>query len=178
MHVGQDLTQLAHAYGRYEAIISNCHVRVAFAANKVETAKLISDMAGTMTVHKETRTYTGSRLNPVLMHVMASEQETSRPLLTPDEVMRLPDDSALVFVAGHPAIYARKIRYYEDPEFRTRSELPAPTKSDRLEHDWTHWTSRARVFPARPAEEAQTSLIVEEEPGVEEAEVNRPNEVF
>jgi len=37
----QDLTQLAHAYGRYGAIISNCHVRVAFAAfaaNKVETA--------------------------------------------------------------------------------------------------------------------------------------------
>jgi len=33
-----DLTQLAHAYGRYEAIISNCHVRVAFAANEVETA--------------------------------------------------------------------------------------------------------------------------------------------
>ena len=30
-------------YGRYEAIISNWHVRVAFAANKVETAKLISD---------------------------------------------------------------------------------------------------------------------------------------
>ena len=76
----QDLTQLAHAYGRYEAIISNCHVRVAFAANKVETAKLISDMVGTMTVHKETRTYTGSRLNPVLMHVMASEQERLGPL--------------------------------------------------------------------------------------------------
>src|SRR6266436_1932832 len=173
----QDLTQLAHAYGRYEAIISNCHVRVAFAANKVETAKLISDMVGTMTVHKETRTYTGSRLNPMLMHVMASEQETSRPLLTPDEVMRLPDDSALVFVAGHPAIYARKIRYYQDPEFRTRSALPAPKESDRLEHDWSHWTSRAipRVLPAVPPEEAQTSLIPEDEPdGVEETEVIRP----
>jgi type IV secretion system protein VirD4 len=136
-------------------------VRVAFAANKVETAKLISDMVGTMTVHKETRTYTGSRLNPVLMHVMASEQETSRPLLTPDEVMRLPDDSALVFVAGHPAIYARKIRYYADPDFRSRAAVPAPTESDRIEHDWSHWTLRAfpRVFPAVPPEEAQTSLL-------------------
>ena len=177
----QDLTQLAQAYGRYEAIISNCHVRVAFAANKVETAKLISDMVGTMTVHKETRTYTGSRLNPVLMHVMASEQETSRPLLTPDEVMRLPDDSALVFVAGHPAIYARKIRYYQDPEFRTRSALPAPKESDRLEHDWSHWTSRAipRVLAAVQPEEAQASLIPDDEPdGSEETEVIRPREVF
>ena len=138
-------------------------------------------MVGTMTVHKETRTYTGSRLNPVLMHVMASEQETSRPLLTPDEVMRLPDDSALVFVAGHPAIYARKIRYYQDPEFRTRSALPAPKESDRLEHDWSHWTSRAipRVLAAVPPEEAQSSLIPEDEPdGVEETEVIRPREVF
>lgn len=138
----QDLTQLAHAYGRYESIISNCHVRVAYAANKVETAKLISDMAGTMTVHKETRTYTGNRLNPVLMHVMASEQETSRPLLTPDEVMRLPEDAALIFVAGQPTIYGRKIRYYVDPVFSERAKIPAPAVSDRIAHDWSHWTAR------------------------------------
>src|SRR5437870_7466948 len=102
------------------------------------------------------------------MHVMASEQETSRPLLTPDEVMRLPDDSGLVFVAGHPAIYARKIRYYADPEFRSRAALRAPTESDLIEHDWSHWTFRAfpRVFPAVPPEEAQTSLLT----GAEEEE--------
>jgi type IV secretion system protein VirD4 len=176
----QDLTQLAHAYGRYEAIISNCHVRVAFAANKVETAKLISDMVGTMTVHKETRTYTGSRLNPVLMHVMASEQETSRPLLTPDEVMRLPDDAALVFVAGHPPIYSRKIRYYEDPEFGTRAAIAAPSQSDRLEHDWSHWTSRAiaRVVPTPSGDETQTSLALEDEPDAEGADLIRSNEAF
>jgi len=176
----QDLTQLAHAYGRYEAIISNCHVRVAFAANKVETAKLISDMVGTMTVHKETRTYTGSRLNPVLMHVMASEQETSRPLLTPDEVMRLPDDAALVFVAGHPAIYSRKIRYYEDPDFRARASIAAPAQSDRLEHDWSRWTSRAiaRVMPAQSDDESQTTLALEEEPDAEAAAVIPPTEAF
>jgi type IV secretion system protein VirD4 len=138
----QDLTQLAHAYGRYDSIVSNCHVRVAYAANKVETARLISDMAGTMTVHKETRTYTGNRLNPVLMHVMASEQETSRPLLTPDEVMRLPEDAALIFVAGQPAIYGRKIRYYVDPVFSARAKVHAPTRSDRLVHDWSHWAAR------------------------------------
>jgi type IV secretion system protein VirD4 len=41
----QDLTQLAHAYGRYESIISNCHVRIAYAANKIETAKTPSSCA-------------------------------------------------------------------------------------------------------------------------------------
>jgi type IV secretion system protein VirD4 len=175
----QDLTQLAQAYGRYEAIISNCHVRVAFAANKVETAKLISDMVGTMTVHKETRTYTGNRLNPVLMHVMASEQETSRPLLTPDEVMRLPDDAALVFVAGHPPIYARKIRYYEDPTFAARAALSAPRESDRLEHDWSDWTSRAipRVYPTLPPEEAEQSPPSEEPRDAEQADTEETTRI-
>src|SRR5205807_6734717 len=146
----QDLAQLSHAYGQYESIISNCHVRVAYAANKVETAKLISDMAGTMTVHKEVRTYTGSRLTPMLMHVMAGEQETSRPLLTPDEVMRLPEEAALIFVAGHPPAYGRKIRYFRDPVFSQRAMIPPPTRSDRLTHDWSHWTARAPSSDSDP----------------------------
>jgi len=142
----QDVAQLAHAYGRYESIVSNCHVRTVFAANRVETAKLISDMAGTMTVHKTTRTYGGSRANAVLMHVTAGEQETARALLTPDEVMRLPDDVALIFVAGQPPIYGRKIRYYVDPVFRARAAISPPARSDRLTPDWTHW--RSRVSPS------------------------------
>jgi type IV secretion system protein VirD4 len=107
-------------------------------------------MAGTMTVHRETRTYTGNRLNPILMHVMASEQETQRPLLTPDEVMRLPDDAALIFVAGQPPIYGHRIRYYEDPTFAARAAIPPPASSDRLLHQWRTW--------AEPAGLARTAL--------------------
>jgi type IV secretory pathway TraG/TraD family ATPase VirD4 len=107
-------------------------------------------MAGTMTVHRETRTYTGNRLNPILMHVMAAEQETQRPLLTPDEVMRLPDDAALIFVAGQPPIYGRRIRYYEDPIFAARASIRPPAASDRLPHQWSTW--------AGPAGSARTAL--------------------
>jgi type IV secretion system protein VirD4 len=139
----QDLAQLAQTYGRDESIVSNCHVRIAYTANKVETAKVVSEMAGIMTVHREARTYTGNRLNPVLMHVMASEQQLQRPLLTPDEVMRLPDNAALVFVAGRPPIYGRRIRYYEDPVFADRASVPPPVGSDRLAHDWGTWREPA-----------------------------------
>lgn len=124
--IAQDLSQLYAAYGRNESILSNCHIRIAYAPNKVETAKLLSDMAGQMTVHKETRTYTGSRLQPVLMHVIAAEQETSRPLLAPDEAMRLPGDDALIFVAGLPPIYGKKIRYFQDPVFSRRAQMAPP----------------------------------------------------
>src|SRR5207247_2449020 len=77
-----------------------------------------------------------SRLSPVLLHVMASEQELRRPLLTPDEVMRLPDDTALIFVAGRAPIYGGRIRYYEDPVFADRASVPPPVGSDRLAHAW------------------------------------------
>lgn len=135
----QDLSQLYAAYGRDESIVSNCDIRVAYAPNKVETARLLSDMAGAMTVHKETRTYTGNRLNPVLMHVLASEQESHRPLLTPDEALRLPPDAALVFVSGSRPILGRKLQYFRDPRFAERARIPAPAISDRLPHRSCSW---------------------------------------
>ncbi|MCR9095687.1 MAG: type IV secretory system conjugative DNA transfer family protein [bacterium] len=119
--VVQDLEQLRALYGRDEAISANCDVRVAFRPNKLETARVLSEMTGQTTVHKETRTYTGSRLSPWLGHVIAAEQETQRALLTSDEIMRLGDDAALIFAPGLRPILGAKIRYYEDPTFSQRA---------------------------------------------------------
>jgi hypothetical protein len=68
-------------------------------------------------------------------------------------------------------IRTRKIRYYEDPTFMTRAAVTAPAESDRLEHDWSHWTSRAiaKVYPTVPAEGAQQSLLPEEPPEPDQA---------
>jgi type IV secretory pathway TraG/TraD family ATPase VirD4 len=41
-----------------------------------------------------------------------------RALLTSDEVRRLPSDRQILFKAGAPPIFARKLRYYADYEFR------------------------------------------------------------
>jgi len=128
----QDLSQLYAAYGRNESIVSNCGIRVAFTPNRIETARLLSDMAGTMTVHRSRRMYSGHRLSPWLSHVMASEEESQRPLLTPDEALRLPEDAALVFRSGHRPIYAEKLRYYEDRRLLERARIPAPEVSDRI----------------------------------------------
>jgi type IV secretion system protein VirD4 len=141
--IAQDLSQIALAYGKEEAITSNCHVQVAFAANRLETAEWISKRTGVRTVHKEQRTYTGSRFALWLPHVIASESESQRALLTPDEVMRLPEDDAVVFVAGFPAILGKKIRYYQDAEFSRRAAIPAPEESDRIPHDWSFWLKKS-----------------------------------
>jgi type IV secretion system protein VirD4 len=50
--ITQDIRQIVDAYGPNESIVSNCHVRIAFAPNQVETAELLSRMTGTQTVQK------------------------------------------------------------------------------------------------------------------------------
>ncbi len=126
--IAQDLSQIYAAYGRDESIVSNCAVRVAFAPNKIETARLLSEMAGIATVRHQHRTRSES-------HVSVSEPENQRPLLTADEAMRLPGDAALIFVPGSPAIYGTKIRYYLDAEFSQRAKIRPPRFSDRIEHE-------------------------------------------
>jgi type IV secretion system protein VirD4 len=142
--IAQSLNQIVKAYGENNAILDNCHVRVAFSTNDERTAKRISDALGTATEQRAMRNYAGHRLAPWLAHVMVSRQETSRPLLTPGEVMQLPATEELVLVSGLPPIRARKLRYYEDRNFTARL-LPPPVLGDHgfkdapapRPHDWT-----------------------------------------
>ena len=121
--ITQDLSQLNKAYSKDESIMSNCHIRIAFAPNKIETAELLSKMTGSSTVAHTQRNFSGSRLSVVLNNVSTNEQLTQRSLLTADETMRLPPSDELVFVAGHAPIYAKKIIYYKDPAFIKRQKL-------------------------------------------------------
>ena len=126
--IAQSLNQIEKAYGEHNAILDNCHVRIAFATNDERTAKRISDALGTATEQRAMRNYAGHRLAPWLAHVMVSRQETARALLTPGEVMQLNPADELVLVSGQPPIRAKKLRYYEDGAFTARV-LPAPDLS-------------------------------------------------
>ena len=158
--IAQSLNQIEKAYGPNNSILDNCHVRVTFATNDERTAKRISDALGTKTEQRAQRNYSGHRLAPWLAHVMVSSQETSRPLLTPGEVMQLPSEDEVVLVAASPPVKAKKLRYYEDENFTSRvidppEVLPTPgAKPDdwqdvtgefdfRLAPSWTKITDEA-----------------------------------
>ncbi|WP_319411288.1 conjugal transfer protein TraG [uncultured Cohaesibacter sp.] len=130
--IAQSLNQIERAYGQNNAILDNCHVRVAFASNDERTAKRISDALGTATELRDSTNYAGHRLAPWLGHLMVSRQETARPLLTPGEVMQLPPADEIVMLAGTPPIRARKVRYYEDARFNERLLSP-PDMSYRFD---------------------------------------------
>ena len=159
--IAQSLNQIAKAYGETNSILDNCHVRVAFASNDERTARRISDALGTATEQRAMRNYAGHRLAPWLAHVMVSRQETSRQLLTPGEVMQLPATDEIVLISGLPAIRARKLRYYEDCNFKTRV-LQAPLLSpdgysDRPAAVTDDWTGRTAPQPVQPAADATLS---------------------
>jgi len=140
--ITQDVQQLYKAYTNYESIISNCHIRIAYAPNKVETAEWMSKMAGQSTVIKEQISTSGKRFGMMLDQVSRSYQEVQRPLMTADEIMQLPGPKKdakgdivepgemLVFVAGHPVIRGRQILYFYDPTFSKRSKITPPTNTD------------------------------------------------
>lgn len=128
--IAQSLNQIMKAYGENNSILENCHVRIAFASNDERTAKRISDALGTATEQRAMRNYAGHRLAPWLAHVMVSRQETSRPLLTPGEVMQLDPADELILISGVPPIRAKKLRYFEDSNFAGRVAPPP-----RLSHE-------------------------------------------
>src|SRR3984893_11838892 len=165
--IAQSLNQISKAYGENNAILDNCHVRIAFSSNDERTAKRISDALGTATELRAQRNYPGHRLSPWLSHVMISRQETARPLLTPGEVMQLPPADELALVSGLAPIRAKKLRYYEDRNFISRI-MPAPELSeggytDRPPARQDDWSGQVRETDARLEVAASSAFAVSEE---------------
>jgi type IV secretion system protein VirD4 len=169
--IAQSLNQIEKAYGPNNAILDNCHVRVAFATNDERTAKRISDALGTATELRAQRNYAGHRLSPWLGHLMVSRQESARPLLTPGEVMQLSANEEIVMVSGQPPIRARKLRYFEDSNFTSRI-LPAPTLqakgyADRPAAKADDWTGLAVPVVFKSAEpRGSTAAGVDDDGGL------------
>ncbi len=185
--IAQSLNQISKAYGENNAILDNCHVRIAFSSNDERTAKRISDALGTATELRAQRNYAGHRLSPWLSHVMVSRQETARPLLTPGEVMQLPPADELVLVSGLAPIRAKKLRYYEDRNFTTRvaaapmlAEDGYADKPTPRPDDWggqvrgPHIRLAAAVDEESGLSEDEGGLQQQRHPGLPEEGVSKP----
>lgn len=120
----QDLHQLRATYGqRAGTFLSNAGlVQVASPAD-LETAQWLSRVLGSETVAYETASASHSQPT-AFSGGQASDSEgtsthlASRPLLTPDEAMRLRPDRQVLLRPGHRPVLAAKLRHYEDEEFR------------------------------------------------------------
>jgi len=138
----QDINQLYAHYGRDEAITSTCHVQCAFAPNRIETAEHLSKLTGQTTVVKEQITTSNRGWST---NVSRSTHEVSRPLLAPDEAMRMKGarkdahdmiteaGSMIVYVAGYPAIMGLQPLYFKDPELARRARSWPAGRRERMQ---------------------------------------------
>jgi type IV secretion system protein VirD4 len=143
--ISQDINQLKSresGYGPDETITSNCHVQTAFPPNRLETAEHLSKLTGQTTIVKEQVTRSGRGL---ASQVSTTMHEVQRPLLTPDECLRMPGPQKndrdlitragdmVVYCAGFPAIYGRQPLYFEDQTFAARAKIPPPKHNHALD---------------------------------------------
>jgi type IV secretion system protein VirD4 len=121
----QNVPQLRDTYGQADVITEQCKVRVYFAANGQSTGREISRQTGTGTATTMQESWRGSAFWSHEGRTRQAQQH-ARPLLTESEAMQIPAETAVLQVAGHPPIWARKVRYWEHRTWRQRSQIPAP----------------------------------------------------
>ena len=118
----QDLHQLKATYGRSAGtFLSNAGLIQVFNVSDLETARWVSSSVGQRTISYQT-TGSGSSQGPMQVLKTTSTSTSShlakRDVLTPDEVMRLGPDLAILLRQGREPALVRKIRYFSDLAFR------------------------------------------------------------
>ena len=121
----QSLSQLEARYGRANAqtILTNCATKMALAGLDVETAEYFSRSLGPATVTDPRRSRTRPWLSVFPRTLHDTTQEHGRPLLTPDEVRRLPQDEMLVLTGNRLPMRVTKCRYDRAPRPATAPGL-------------------------------------------------------
>ncbi len=123
----QSLSQLDAAYGRDNAqtIISNCATKIALHGLDYQTAKSISDSLGETTIVAKRHSFNFS-LSGIGIGRYGSEHR--RPLMTPDEVMRLSEYEALIRTGNK---YPMKLNkgYYDHPANTARTNKLGEARS-------------------------------------------------
>ncbi len=107
----QDLYQAAGT----ENIIQNSAIQIYFAANDTTTAEYVSKRLGTKTIRTESKSHQGG-----FSKVTKSASYAARSLMLPEEVRQLSDNNAIIFREGSLPILAQKIRFFNDPSFKSR----------------------------------------------------------
>jgi type IV secretion system protein VirD4 len=111
----QHLGQLTSVYGRDDASgFLNTKVKMIFTLANKEDAKYFSDYMGQTTVKTKTRSISGGEHS----RVSINEHEHLRPLLRPEEILRLPANDALIMIEGGYPVRAKKCFWFKDKVYR------------------------------------------------------------
>ncbi|MEH2929418.1 type IV secretory system conjugative DNA transfer family protein [Candidatus Ventrimonas sp. KK005] len=155
--VFQNLAGLQNRYplNLWQEILGNCDVQLFLGCTDPLTAEFVSSRTGLASVavsskSKQLGTWRISNYTP-------EYRETSgvgkRPVLTPDEVLRLPIDEALIIIRGKKTLKVDKMDYSKHPEY----PLLRSCKASAHIPEWRRLEMEAAAAPepAKPAPQKQ-----------------------
>ena len=127
----QSIEQLKKCFGdNAGTVFDNLATQQYFAITSYETAEAMSKRIGEGTILIRTEGSNQGRSSPVggdgknpgsfNSGSTTNYSEAARKLLKPEEILVLPEDTAIVFHKNHYVIMCQKIRYYADRAFRPR----------------------------------------------------------
>ncbi|MDR1131351.1 MAG: type IV secretory system conjugative DNA transfer family protein [Oscillospiraceae bacterium] len=120
-HLVQSIPQLSTRYPKdqWEEIISHCDLMICLGANDLKTAGYFSDKCGKVTIRVDNNQMP---LTPLFSSIYSSTRpysqtrsNTQRPLMMPDEVLRMDNRKELVLLRGQKALLLDKITPEEFP---------------------------------------------------------------
>jgi type IV secretion system protein VirD4 len=108
----QSLAQFQNWYpdGQWAEIIGNCDTQLMLGCTEEQGAEFFSMRSGDMTVETNStmtvrKTLAVAQMIPQYRH---TEGQGRRRLLTPDEVLRFPNDELMIIIRGHKVLKAKK----------------------------------------------------------------------
>ena len=124
VYVFQTLAQAVETYGEQGliAIKAACGTKIGLSNMVDDHAKWFSEsVLGQATEVAQSSNVQRDRFHVTTDRGGASQSETKRALLTPDEVMNIREDELLVKMPQKPAARLTQRRYYDDPEVQGRA---------------------------------------------------------
>ena len=136
----QLISQLDNRYSPAERdeIIGCCDTQIWLGSNDITSAEVLSERSGTMTVDVSSK----SENLDFDTQAKVTSSVGRRPVLTVDEVLRLPLDEEIVVLRGQNVMKLKKYKFSEHPDFeKVKNATPItisnykPEISDKYEHN-------------------------------------------
>ena len=125
----QGVPQIQGIYGKDNPIIMNCHTKIYYAPNDMDTAKYIESNLGVRTIEIENR----SRSDSFFKGDSYSYSATSKNLSSADEIKKL-GNREIIDATDYSPILTEKVKYYENKYFLDRL-VDAPVVSDLIRNN-------------------------------------------
>lgn len=125
----QNLAGLQNRYpqNQWQEILGNCDVQLFLGCTDQLTAEYVSQRTGiaSVAVSSTSKALSTLRVSDYTPQYRESSGVGKRSVLTPDEVLRLPVDEALVILRGHKILKVHKMDYSLHPAYKQLRECKA-----------------------------------------------------